>query len=142
MAAPDLRLPSLRDSALAQTSMNAFPVLEGNEVNLHIEGQAVRVPITAVKLFKRILGEMAQGNAVVITPVHSEITTQDAADLLNVSRPYLIGILEQGLIAHRKVGTHRRVPLVALLEYKAKLRAEQELAMQQLADLSQELGLY
>lgn len=142
MTAPDLRLPSQHDTDLAQTSMNVFPSLEGEEVNLHIEGQAVRVPISAVKLFKRILGEMAQGNAVVITPVHSEVTTQEAADLLNVSRPYLIGLLEQGLIAHRKVGTHRRVSLVALLEYKAKLRAEQEVTMQQLADLSQELGLY
>ncbi len=142
MTAPDLRLPSQHDTALAQTSMSAFPVLEGEEVNLHIEGQAVRVPLSAVKLFKRILGEMAQGNAVVITPVHSEVTTQEASDLLNVSRPYLIGLLTQGLIAHRKVGTHRRVSLVALLEYKAKLRAEQEKAMQQLADLSQETGLY
>jgi excisionase family DNA binding protein len=137
----NLQLPSAHDAKLAKASMKAFKHLKNNEVELRVEQETVRVPLTAVKLLQRILSQMAQGNAVTITPIKNEITTQEAADVLNVSRPYLIGLLENKTIASRKVGTHRRVPLKALLEYKAKSRAAAEEALQELADLSQELGL-
>ena len=105
----NVQLPSAHDAKLAKASMKAFRHLKNDEVELRVEQETVRVPLTAVKLLQRILSQMAQGNAVTITPIKSEITTQAAADILNVSRPYLIGLLENKTIASRKVGTHRHV---------------------------------
>lgn len=141
MISQPLRLPTEHDTQLAQASLHAFNRLEQEEIELQIDTQTVRLPLMAVKLLQRILSEMADGNAVTVTPIQPEISTQEAADLLNVSRPYLVGLLENNTIPHRKVGTHRRVPLKALLEYKAASRAKAEKALQELADLSQELGL-
>ena len=104
--------------------------------------QPVVLPAAAVRLLGALLTELAKGNAVTIMPHHAELTTQEAADLLNVSRPYLISLLESGKLPHHKVGTHRRVRFADLMTYKRARDAESEEALRELAALSQELNLY
>jgi excisionase family DNA binding protein len=101
----------------------------------------IKIPAPAVSLLIRILDEMARGNAVSLIPVHSELTTQEAANMLNISRPSLIQLLEDGTIAYRKVGTHRRVRLKALLDYKRRADADRRAALAELAAYDQELGI-
>ena len=82
------------------------------------EGEDIAIPKSAVGLLANILAEMAKGNMVTLVPIHAELTTQQAADLLNVSRPYLIGLLEEGKIPSRLVGRARRVRLDDLMTYE------------------------
>ena len=81
---------------------------------------SVVLPQLAVDLLARLLAELGRGHAVVVEPVAAEITTQQAADILNVSRPYLVGLLEKGEIPYRKVGNRRKIPLMKLLEYQRR----------------------
>ncbi|MBB5060206.1 excisionase family DNA binding protein [Granulicella aggregans] len=101
----------------------------------------VRIPASAARLLVQILDEMSRGNAVKIVPVHAELTTQEAADLLNVSRPTLIQMLEEGKIPFRKVGTHRRIRTEKLMGYKRQLEADRRAALAELVAYDQELGL-
>ncbi len=81
-------------------------------------GETIKPPASAVMLLVRILEKMGRGNAVTLIPVHAELTTQEAADMLHISRPSLIEMLQQGMIQFRKVGTHRRVRFDDLMVYK------------------------
>lgn len=102
---------------------------------------AVVLPASAVKLLVRLLSEMAAGNAVTIIPVHAELTTQQAADLLGVSRPFVIKQIEDGKLPHRKIGTHRRVMFKDLMEFKGRIDADRAAALDQLAAEAQKLNL-
>jgi len=103
--------------------------------------ETIELPSAAVKLLKAALDAMASGRAVTLLPHDAEITTQEAADCLNVSRPYLIQLLEAGRIPYRKVGTHRRIRLEDVRRYKETIDAARRKALDELAAEAQELGL-
>ena len=101
----------------------------------------VTLPREAFDSLLEVLGQMANGNAVTIVPVHAELTTHQAAEILNVSRPYLIGLLEAGKIPHRMVGTHRRIRFTDLMAYKQQDDARRDEAVAELTRQAQDLGL-
>jgi len=93
-------------------------------------------------LLRRVLEALARGEAVRVVPLEGELTTQQAAEILGVSRPYLVRLLERGAIPFRKVGAHRRVKVRDLLAYMEAARKRGEERMEGLIRESQELGLY
>ena len=103
---------------------------------------ALVIPRPTVVMLAQVLSLLESGHGVQIIPKDAELTTQQAADVLNVSRPYIIGLLESGQIPFRKVGRHRRITFEALMEYKRQDDLKRRAAADDLADLSQDLGLY
>jgi excisionase family DNA binding protein len=105
-------------------------------------GEEVELPEVVFKLLQQTISYLAQGKAVKLIPVGMELTTQEAADLLNVSRPHLVKLIDEGKIPCKKVGTHRRIRFQDLMEYKAQQDREQRRLLAELAQFSQDLGLY
>ena len=136
---------SPEESELARTSSRllAACIGKGKTARLRvIDGDGViEVPVAALRMLVDILTNMAAGNALSLVPIHAELTTQQAADFLNVSRPYVVGLLERGELAHHKVGTHRRVYFRDLMAYKDAQLRKSKAALTELAKLDQELGL-
>ncbi len=139
--------PTQSETELATNSSRRLVELIQRKAKLSLRAESgkkeelIEVPTSAIRLLSNILTEMAKGNAVTCIPVHAELTTQQAADFLNVSRPYLVDLLEDGKIPFHKVGTHRRVLFKDVLSFKTendKLRLE---ALEALAKADQELGL-
>ncbi|MBT2515769.1 helix-turn-helix domain-containing protein [Arthrobacter sp. ISL-30] len=105
------------------------------------DGGNLEMPRVAADLMMLILGKMAAGQGVTIVPMNAELTTQQAADILNVSRPYLVRLLESQEIKYRKVGTHRRVLAESLYDYQRRTSLTQKDAADELSALSQDMGL-
>lgn len=140
-----VRIPTDEEARLAAESgrLLAACVGSGERARLHlIDGDAdVTVPVSAIRLLVDILSQMAQGNAVSLVPVHAELTTQQAADLLNVSRPYLVKQLEAGEIPFHKLGRHRRIRFADLMVYKEQIDAASREAADALTAEAQEADL-
>jgi excisionase family DNA binding protein len=105
------------------------------------EREALTLPREAVELLAALLAHLGAGRSVSVVPHNAELTTQQAADLLNVSRPFLIGLLDAGEIDYRTVGTHRRVPASSLMEYKRRDDQRRRETADELTQLGQEMGL-
>jgi excisionase family DNA binding protein len=105
------------------------------------EHPTVDVPPAALKLIGQLLGVMSEGRPVALMPTEQEFTTVEAANFLNVSRPFVVKEMESGRLPHRKVGSHRRVALEDLLAYTKKMHAQQAGALERLAENARELGL-
>ena len=123
----------------------------------HVGYQALRVPdrrrrprghdprfaaVSSRACWMDILKETAAGHAVTLVPFEAEITTQQAAELLNVSRPFVVGMIDKGTLPARMVGTQRRLPLKDVLAYKAENRAKRRETLRELAAHDQKLGLF
>lgn len=135
-------LPNSKATALARTSACALSELldrlpDADRARITMEGQDLIVPRQAVRLLRDILADMAQGKAVSIVPTNAELTTQQAANLLNVSRPYLIKLIESNTLPHTKVGTHRRIRFQDLVVYKQALKQQSSEAIDTLVNQAQ-----
>jgi excisionase family DNA binding protein len=105
-------------------------------------GVELMLPESVQRLIQQGVQSLAQGHAVSLMPLHQELSTNEAADLLGVSRPYLVRLLEQGAIPFAMTGTHRRVRLKDLISYKERRDAGRRRTLDQLTQMSEDLGLY
>jgi len=142
--------PTLEDTRLAQAALPRLRALSqdvsAGQPNVAAEVEKVllglELPRGVLNLLITMLAEAAQGHSVTLIPDHKEMTTQEAADFLNVSRPFIVKQLEQGAIPFSRRGKHRRIKFANLLAYQQRCSVNQDQAMQDLVDLSQELKLY
>jgi excisionase family DNA binding protein len=105
------------------------------------EHPTVDLPPAALRLIGQLLGVMSEGRPIVLMPTQQELTTVEAANFLNVSRPFIIKEIDAGRLPHRMVGSHRRIALDDLLNYSNKMRAQQAGALDRMAENARELGL-
>ena len=106
------------------------------------DGEEIPLPESLTAVLRQIVSQLTHGNAVRVASIHEELTTQEAAGILNVSRPYLIKLLEEGTIPFVKTGTHRRIRFNDLMGYKRYRDAERTRAINEIAQMSQDAGLY
>ncbi len=135
------------DTEVARASCQRLAaLLHGDRpLTLNVTGahgeEAVKLPAPVGALLLEILEDMAAGSSVAVLRKDAELTTQQAADVLNVSRPFLVGLLEQGALPFRKVGTHRRVRIDDVLRYKNEIDAARRRALDELVAEAQRLDM-
>ncbi len=103
-----------------------------------LDGHDLILPRQALIVLRDLLAEMGQGNAISLVPTHAELTTQVAANMLNVSRPYLVNLLEDGQIPFSKTGTHRRIRYQDLMAYKQQRDQQNKVLLDELTQRAQE----
>ncbi len=127
----------------AQTAREVGQQLLSGQLAFHSSnGEVTLLPQETLRVFQEVLEQLGQERSVVVLPLDTELSTFEAADVLNVSRPFVTKILERGEMPFRMVGAHHRVLLADVLKYQSEQRQRSLIAMQELAELSQELGLY
>lgn len=136
-------LPTSQEVPLARASSLQLAPFTSRDLIVQVAetGEQVTLPASAVRLLVDVLSHMARGDAVTLVPFNAELTTQQAADFLGVSRPFLIKQLEAGKLAYRKVGTHRRVLFKDALEFKHSMQRRRLEALDELAAQAQELDM-
>lgn len=138
-------MPTAEDAALAKKARQALASHQDQFMGLHVEivqkrksPKRLLLPPSAARLLFAILDEMSVGNAVTLIPVHAELTTQEeAADVLNVSHPFLVNLLDEQKIRYRKVGTYQRILYADLTRYKHQIDADRRATLDQLTHNAQ-----
>lgn len=131
-------VPTAEDAALAKIARQALASHQDQFMGLHVQivqrrktSDRLLLPPSAVRLLFTILDEMSVGNAVTLIPVHAELTTQEAADVLNVSHPFLVNLLDEQNIPYRKVGAHQRILYADLMRYKHQIDVDRRATLDQ-----------
>ena len=138
------RAPTAQEASLARVSgqrLSRYARLQkplSLRVSESVQEQPIELPASAVALLMDVLEVMAAGRGVTIIPENTELTTVEAARILNVSRPYLIKLLEERIIPHRLVGKHRRILIDDVIAYKQRIDTERENVLAQLTAEAQE----
>lgn len=143
-------LPTAEEAEMAKVAqrmvVKALDHSRAQKIQIISEGATgempvLQVPPRALRLFADLLGAMARGETVTLVPHGHALTTQEAAAFLNVSRPYVIKLIDEGKLTCMKVGRHRRIDFDLLAAYRKKMKQESADALQALTDLDQEMGL-
>lgn len=138
-------VPTERDVQLANKVMSELSTAKGQPPAQYklasTTGFEIELSEGAFELLVRILSEMSKGNGVMVMPIHAELTTQQAADFLNVSRPFIIGLLDRGEIPFRTVGRHRRIRLEDIMSYRRQTEQKRLAVLDELAAQAQELNM-
>lgn len=141
-------LPTETEIAAATGALRVLEplLLAQNDLDVQLvcsigDSQPISVPTLALRLLVDVMNEIASGNAVKVVSIHAELTTQEGADLLNVSRPHLVKLLEDGVIPYTKTGSHRRVKLADVVAYKQGRERLSSIALDQLTEQAQALGM-
>lgn len=128
-------LEAMRALARTSTKAGALPIC----VHENEDGEnVIELPPAVGQILLDLLMHIGRGEAVTFVPFGAELTTQQAADMLNVSRPFLVKLIEKGQLPHHKVGAHRRIRASDLLDYKQRREEERDAALTELARLGQE----
>lgn len=142
-------LPSKTDMELARIAQRCImeALDRSKAVKIKLESETgdippIELPPASLRLIGQLLGLMSEGRPFTLMPEKQELTTVEAANFLNVSRPFVIKEIDAGRIQHRMVGSHRRILLTDLLEYTKQMQESREAALEELSRLSQELGDY
>jgi excisionase family DNA binding protein len=146
---PETVTPTEAEARLARESVKELArLLESNQEDprfrLQQDGELsdpIALPLSAIRLLKVILAEMAQGHGIAMIPVNTELTTEQASEFLNVSLPYFISLLDEAKIPFRLVGTHRCVRLADVMAYKARNDQDRLDVLEELVAQAQELGM-
>lgn len=137
--------PTPADTQLAQEFLSHLaqvPASARTSIKVDVgDGEPpIPIPAAAFELLEQIMREMASGNTVAVTPIRAELTTQEAADLLGVSRPFIVERIDKGEIKASMAGTHRRVRIDDLMDYKRRSDAARRAAVVRLTELGEEIG--
>lgn len=137
----DTKLSIESSRILASQLRSKQPSIQLKVVKENGSEQTVEIPASAYKLLVDILSLMAQGNTVTLIPIHAELTTQEAADILNVSRPFIVKLISKGELPCRRVGRHRRIRFEDLMMYKQLVDSQRMSALDKLVAQAQELNM-
>jgi len=140
-------LPSAEEVALAKVSsqeLSAILPVDGHASTFNItssdgEVHHITIPSGALKLMVEVLTQLGQGNVVNITPIHAELTTQEGAEILNISRPTFIKLLDSDVIPHSRTGNRRKVAFTDIMIYKENLEAQRLKSLNELSALDQDI---